>query len=100
MILIAQQSYAEELIQSGELDEYNFGMNSNNLIPAQPKNAHSDEEVWKRVREVIYEAGLCEENSSSEPAWNTEVHARILNLVLFGWREEWRLSYNDVQVPA
>lgn len=95
-LLISPQVNAERLIAEGKLDNDSLGSNSNGLIPAQPKNAHSDEEVWKRVSEVLYEARLCEENSSSEPAWNTEVHARILNLVLYGWREEWRLSYNDV----
>jgi hypothetical protein len=95
-VIDISQINAERLIADGRLDSDSFGADSNNLIPAQPKNAHSDEEVWKRVSEVLYEARLCEENSSSEPAWNTEVHARILNLVLFGWREEWRLSYNDV----
>jgi hypothetical protein len=96
MMLIAIQLHAEELISKGKLDEYNFGAKSNILIPDQPPGSHSDEEVWKRVSEVIYQARLCEENSSSEPAWNTEVHARILNLVLLGWREEWCLCYNDV----
>jgi hypothetical protein len=85
-------------VSRGELDEYNFGTNINSLIPAQPKNAHSDEEVWKRVSEVLYEARLCEEDSSPEAAWNTEVHARNLNLVLFGWREDRHLCYNDVKV--
>ena len=95
-MLIFLQLHAEELITAGELDKYNFGANSSNLVPDQPPNAHSDEEVWKRTREVLYEARQCEENSAAEPAWNTEVHARILNLVHFGWREGRHLSYNDV----
>jgi hypothetical protein len=96
VILIVVQLNAAEFITSGELDDYNFGAESNSLIPDQPPHAHSDAEVWKRTREVLHEAGQCEEDSAAEPAWNTEVHARILHLVLFGWREDRHLCYNDV----
>jgi hypothetical protein len=91
---------SQHLIDDGELDDYNFGGNVNNLIPDQPQNAHSEEEVWKRVGEILYHARQCAQNSSAEPAWNTEVHARVLDLVLFGWREDRRLGYNDVYVET
>jgi hypothetical protein len=95
-MLIFLQLHAEELITAGDLDEYNFGANSNNLVPDQPPNAHSDEEVWKLTCEVLFGARQCEESLASEPTWNTKVHTRILNLVLFGWREDRHLFYNDV----
>ena len=54
--------------------------------------------TWNLVGETIKKAQMCEDDLAPEAQWNTQVHARIFDIVLEGWRESKSLWYMDAYV--
>jgi hypothetical protein len=61
-------------------------------------DASGAEYVFRDAYHIYKAAAMCVEDGLPEAAWNAEVHSRILNLALRGWREDENVWYLDVYV--
>lgn len=54
------------------------------------------EETWIRVGEIYRAALKCRDKRFAEPAWNSDVHSRLLRLALGGYWELKGIGFRDV----
>lgn len=80
---------------SDDVEESNFSDRA-----AGADNNTAAESFFRDATHIVKAAKLCVHHLLSEASWNDEVHSRVLNLALNGWREENGVWYMNVYVSS